>query len=101
MMRRQLVEGLREFGINDPEAASRVISGETPALGERSAEPVVAPSVVPPLRVPFTSKLRQDYARAVKRASLERQLTGQRPNEIQEIIEEALTPWLKANGYLP
>ncbi|WP_169979823.1 hypothetical protein [Tautonia rosea] len=51
-------------------------------------------------RVPFTTRLRADMAQAVKRASLERQLEGVEPNTVQEILEDALEPWLRANGYL-
>lgn len=39
-------------------------------------------------------------AKALKRASLERQLQGVEPSRLQDILEEALEPWLKANGYL-
>ena len=52
-------------------------------------------------RVPFTTRLRADLAHAVKRASLERQLQGFEPNTVQEILESALEPWLRANGYVP
>jgi hypothetical protein len=102
MTRRQLVEGLKNFGVDDPEAVSQVISGEG-ALESAATPPISEgiPSRVPLLRIPFTSKVRQDYAHAVKRASLERQLAGQTPNEIQEILEAALGPWLRANGYIP
>jgi hypothetical protein len=51
-------------------------------------------------RVPFTTRVRTDYAAALKRASLERQLKGIFPNTLQDILEEALQPWLRSNGYL-
>jgi hypothetical protein len=51
-------------------------------------------------RVPFTTRLRVDLADAVKTASLKRQLEGVEPNQVQEILESALEPWLRANGYL-
>lgn len=51
-------------------------------------------------RVPLTIRIRADYGKALKRASLERQLAGQQPNTIQDILEEALQPWLRTNGYL-
>jgi hypothetical protein len=34
-----------------------------------------------------------------QRASLERQLNGTAPNTLQDILEEALEPWLRSNGY--
>ena len=52
-------------------------------------------------RTPITTRMREDFAKALKRASLERQLSGEQPNAIMEIIEQAIEPWLKANGYLP
>lgn len=51
-------------------------------------------------RAPLTTRLRADYAAALKRASLERQLQGAAPNTVQEILEAALEPWLRTNGYL-
>jgi hypothetical protein len=45
-------------------------------------------------------RIRVDYARALKRASLQRQLDGVEPNQIQGIIEACLEPWLQSHGYL-
>lgn len=44
--------------------------------------------------------MRTDYSTALKRASLERQLSGVQPNTLQDILEECIGPWLKSNGYL-
>ncbi|MGH7171014.1 MAG: hypothetical protein ACRELG_12110 [Gemmataceae bacterium] len=52
-------------------------------------------------RVPLTVRFRADYAAALKRASLERQLQGVLPNTLQDILEEALEPWLRSHGCLP
>jgi hypothetical protein len=105
MTRRQLVEGLEQFGVTDAEVVSQVISGEkdpssAPTARKSDSGQTTTPRPTPLMRVPFTSKVRQDYAHAVKRASLERQLAGQMPNEIQEILEAALGPWLRDNGYI-
>jgi hypothetical protein len=51
-------------------------------------------------RVPLTTRIRTDFANALKRASLQRQLEGQHPNTLQDILEEALEPWLRQHGYL-
>jgi len=51
-------------------------------------------------RMPLTTRIRTDYATALKRASLERQLSGTVPNTLQDMLEEALEPWLRSNGYL-
>ena len=41
-----------------------------------------------------------EIAAALKRATLERKLANVTPNAVQEILEEALEPWLTTNGYL-
>jgi hypothetical protein len=51
-------------------------------------------------RVPLTTRVRADFTTALKRASLERQLSGASPNTLQDILEPALEPWLRSNGYL-
>jgi hypothetical protein len=51
-------------------------------------------------RAPLTTRIRPDFANALKRASLQRQLDGQEPNTLQDILEEALEPWLRKHGYL-
>ena len=51
-------------------------------------------------RTPISTRVRTDFAIALKRASLERQLKAVEPNTLQDILEEAIEPWLKANGYL-
>ena len=51
-------------------------------------------------RSPLTTRVRTDFAEALKRASLQRQLDGVEPNTLQDILEEALEPWLRKHGYL-
>jgi len=51
-------------------------------------------------RVPISTRMREDFSKALKRASLERQLKGLEPNSLQDSLEEALEPWLKTNGYI-
>jgi hypothetical protein len=51
-------------------------------------------------RVPVGARIRTELAAALKRASLERQLHGLEPNSVQDILEEALEPWLRRHGYL-
>jgi hypothetical protein len=60
--------------------------------------PWPAPNTVS--RVGLTTRIRSDFAAALKRASLERQLNGVSPHTLQDILEEALQPWLRSNGYL-
>ena len=94
---------------------------ETPKPPKRKAEPkekskdrpkekregeVATPAAPPPTlraltrRTRLTTRIRSDMATALKRASLERQLAGEKPNTVQDILELALEPWLKENGYL-
>jgi hypothetical protein len=50
--------------------------------------------------IPVTIRLRPEIAGALKRASLERQLNGEETFTQQEIVENALEPWLSEEGYL-
>ena len=50
--------------------------------------------------IPVTVRLRPSIAGALKRASLERQLSGEDVFTQQEIIESSLEPWLRREGYL-
>src|SRR5262245_38991757 len=70
---------------------------------ERVQKPVEKPrpGLVPQtLLLPVTTRLRAPLVAGLRRASLERQLDGLEPCTQQEIIEEALEPWLRKNGYL-
>ncbi len=97
--RRPLVEGLKTA----PPAATTArehdfVFGGRPATSEATLRPTAAANVA---STPISTRLRSDYASALKRASLDRQLKGQEPNTIRDIIEEAIGPWLRTNGYLP
>jgi len=50
--------------------------------------------------IPVTVRLRPEIAGALKRASLERQLAGEDVTTQQDLVELALEPWLRDNGYL-
>ena len=91
--RRPLVEGLREAAGTDRAAEAAFVFNRP--------RPGPAPKPAAPPRVPLTTRLRADYAAALKRASLERQLAGAEPSTVQDILEEAVGPWLAAHGYLP
>lgn len=105
--RRQLREGINPTAPPvDPEVARRFIHGdEIPSGGEGESLPVApkqSPSATQNLsRVPISTRIRGDFAAALKRCSLERQLKGIEPNTLQDILEEAIEPWLKSNGYMP
>ena len=60
------------------------------------------PSKVTPVGlIPVTVRLRPEIAGALKRASLERQLAGEELFTQQDIVEQALEPWLHGEGLLP
>jgi hypothetical protein len=100
--RRSLVEGIK---LPDPEAEKSFVYGTKPPeapteVVAHASPPQLAPrSVID--RLPISSRLRADVVTALKRASLERQLRGVEPSSLQEMLEEALEPWLRAHGYLP
>jgi hypothetical protein len=106
--RRRLIAGLKQAEGVDPEAAKRFIYGDKAAT-EKGTKPADAPAAAdsnapkgpkPISRVPFTTRVREDFSTALKRASLERQLSGQVPNTLQDILEEMMEPWLRTNGYI-
>jgi hypothetical protein len=104
--RRTLVDGI---GPLDRSAEKEFVFGgkasPTPANATQTSnhrEPMVghhAPATNN--RMPLSTRIRSDFGTALKRASLERQLSGTTPNTLQDILEEALEPWLRDNGYLP
>ena len=121
--RRPLVAGLKNSTKTDPRKESEFVYGKkdrTPKTKQRSApaEPEKAPPPIPPSpelpqeaipdanaarpagRASITTRLKADVAAALKRASLERQLAGLTPHTVQDILEEAVEPWLKRHGYL-
>ena len=51
--------------------------------------------------IPVTVRLRPEIAGALKRASLERQLAGEELFTQQQLVADALEPWLRRQGYLP
>lgn len=100
--RRPLVAGIKNPTPVDHSAEKKFVFGDRPSAAEPALTPApTAQRAAPKIsRVPFTTRIRADLAQAVKRASLERQLEGIEPNQVQEILENALEPWLRANGYL-
>ena len=74
---------------------------------QEAPEEVIAPkkrkakkSAVPVGLIPVTVRLKPEIAAALKRASLERQLAGEDVYTQQDLVEEALEPWLRGEGYL-
>jgi hypothetical protein len=97
--RRSLLEGLQtpEPPIDPVKAREFVYGAKTRAGGPASSASHSANLA----RTPLSTRIRSDYFAALKRASLERQLKHQETSTLIEILEEAIEPWLKSNGYLP
>ncbi len=92
--RRPLTEGLKAPAPPvDAQREREFISG-----AKSTATPPAATS--PFSRVPISTRIRSEYAEALKRASLERQLNKVEPNTLQDILEQAIEPWLRSNGYI-
>jgi hypothetical protein len=98
--RRPLTEGLKpppQAPAVDPAVERQFVHGGSKAVAG-TATPSTA--VSPIRRVSFSTRMRSEYSEALKRASLERQLNKVEPNSVQDILEEALEPWLRNNGYI-
>ena len=101
---RSLIEGLKQTPTVDPKVENAfVFQAKTPTSGEGASQAiaVTSPSSPASSRAPISTRIRADLATALKRASLERQLSGTEPNTLQDILEEAIEPWLKSHGYVP
>jgi hypothetical protein len=101
--RRTLIEGLKATPPPvDTKVEADFVYGAK-ALSQSAAKPATSSPVQTQAtnRSPISTRIRSEFATALKRASLERQLSGQEPNTLQDILEEAIEPWLRSNGYLP
>ncbi len=119
--RRPLTVGLKPSPKADPEKEQAFLNqgkaskSETPKkpptpkphTPEQPATPPPAPEAPPKQaaeysrgRYTLTTRLRPDIGAALKRASLERELAGQAPHNVQDILDVVLEPWLKSHGYL-
>ena len=125
MERRPLTTGMNVIPNADPDAVKQFItqerrstptespSAELSLVSERSTRvPTLSEQpnrrrktksagVTPVGLIPVTIRLRPELAGALKRASLERQLSGEETFTQQDLVEQALEPWLRQQGYLP
>jgi hypothetical protein len=94
--RRPLTEGLKppiQVPAIDPQLEREFVHGTKAAAS--------TPTTASPFaRVPISTRIRSEFAEALKRASLERQLNKVEPNTLQDILEQAIEPWLRSNGYI-
>lgn len=88
----------------DPQKEKEFVYQPKAAAKPESPEPAQSPSAPTAgnaqARVPLSTRMRADLFAALKRASLERQLAGQEPHTVMDIVEQAVEPWLRKNGYL-
>jgi hypothetical protein len=102
--RRPLIQGLKDKSEPIRAKEEEFVYGADNKPAEPAPQPPVSAAAVkltPSVgRVSFSTKMRADIAQALKRASLDRQLQGVEPNTVQEIVEDALEPWLYREGYL-
>jgi len=93
--RRPLIEGIKTpVPMVDPELERQFVHGtKTAAAPSHGTSSTSA-------RVPVSTRIRAEYAEALKRASLERQLNKIEPSTLQDILEQAIEPWLRINGYI-
>lgn len=98
--RRSLVEGLKSTpSVENKDLEKAFVFGETAKVETPIVESRSRPSQAS--KSPLSTRIRSDFAAALKRASLERQLDSIEPHTLQDILEQAIEPWLKSNGYLP
>jgi len=98
--RRSLTDGLNPTRTSTPNVNSRLerefVQGSKPSEKTTS----IPATQYHFSRVPISTRIRSEYASALKKASLQRQLDGIEPNTLQDILEQAIEPWLKSNGYI-
>ncbi len=83
----------KEF-VYGPQSDSNLDSSTGPRINEKP------PAASVPARVPLSTRMRGDFAEALKNASLQRQLKKIQPNTVTDILEEAIEPWLRNRGYI-
>lgn len=110
-------EGQRTSDANDttpsaPPAIHRPLNARHPSEAPESFElpdvpfgaarrnESVRPSLLGEVLVPLTTRIRPETANALRRAYLEQKLAQRTPATQQEIIEEALTAWLRGHRFL-
>lgn len=96
--RRSIVEGMKVSDPKEETQRARELLRLSKAIASDSANQ--AQPIPQITRAPISSRMRTDFQAALKRASLENQLAGREPSTVQDILEQAVEPWLKQHGYL-
>lgn len=85
----------------EPTESQPVAIDEPKSDSPKKAKPKRKPTRLQPVGlIPVTVRLRPEVAGALKRASLERQLDGEEVFSQQDLVESALEPWLREEGYI-
>ena len=105
MERRPLAAAVHSIPNADPEAVRQFVTQDRipaagPSLTQSPVRHTASTALSPVGLIPVTVRLRPALAGALKRASLERQLAGEDVFTQQELVEQALEPWLRSLGYL-
>lgn len=91
--RRSLLEGIQpQASTVDSRLEREFVFGGSAAKAETAPVSRDAP------RSPISTRIRSDFAYALKKVSLERQLRNETPFTVQQILEEALENWLRSNN---
>lgn len=101
--RRPLTAGIKSQSSTDQKQEAAFVYGKKTKSKNRAAAtaPLDLPAGQTAGRSPLSTRIRADLAAALKQASLKRQLSGETPNTVQDILEGVLEPWLREKGYLP
>lgn len=87
-----------------PSSAAKVemLRGTSPevAPAPEISQPQPDTAAMAPGLIPIHVRVRPEIAGALKTAALQRELRGIEPHTKREIVEKALEPWLRKNGYL-
>ncbi len=98
-LRRSLVSNVGGLEDLPPEKLREFVTQESAEKHTRSTpkEPEISR---PRGMVAITVRLRPEIASGLKRASLERQLSGAKIFTQQDLLESVLEPWLRREGFL-
>lgn len=94
-----------KYGTVTPKPEEKEEPLDAPAKPRTAPEPITPEpkadaAVMTPGLIPIHVRVRPEIAGALKTAALQRELRGVEPFTKREIVEQALEPWLKKNGYL-
>ena len=90
-----------EIHLPDDSQDSALSNSLTEDRPGRAPRRVKQAAVMSPGLISVNVRVRPEIGAALQTASLQRQLQGVEPFSKREIVEEALEPWLRENGYLP